>query len=75
MAGRIDGVDRPPIVAVVVDEGLSITSQQPYAFDTVTDDERWASKIGATLVGSPTVADGTVYVGTAVNALTALSEG
>ena len=53
---------------------MSITSQQPYAFDTVTDDERWASEIGAMLVGSPTVADGTVYVGTAVNALTALSE-
>ena len=53
---------------------MSITSQQPYAFDTVTDDERWGSEIGATLVGSPTVANSTVYVGTAGNALTALRE-
>jgi outer membrane protein assembly factor BamB len=37
-------------------------------------DERWAAEIGATLVGSPAVADGTVYVGTAGNALAALRE-
>jgi outer membrane protein assembly factor BamB len=37
-------------------------------------DERWAYEIGATLVGSPTVADGTVYVGTEGNTLAALRE-
>ena len=41
---------------------------------TATSDERWASEIGATLVGSQAVADGTVYVGTAGNALAALRE-
>jgi hypothetical protein len=51
-----------------------VTSQDNnrYAFDTVTDDERRASEIGATLVGPLTVADASVYVGTAGNALAAL---
>jgi hypothetical protein len=37
-------------------------------------DEWRASEIGATLVRSPTVADASVYVDTAGNALTALRE-
>jgi outer membrane protein assembly factor BamB len=53
-----------------------VTSQDNslYAIAMATRDERWGSEIGATLVGSPTVADGTVYVGIAGNALTALRE-
>jgi len=56
---------------------VSVTSQDNslYALDTARGDERWAYGIGATLVGSPTAADGTVYVGTAGNALAALREG
>ncbi|ERH02576.1 MAG: hypothetical protein J07HN6_00612 [Halonotius sp. J07HN6] len=53
-----------------------VTSQDDnlYALAAATGDERWTYGIGATLVGSPAVADGTVYVGTEGNALLALRE-
>jgi len=60
----------------LADETVYVTNQDNsrYAIAAATGDERWADEIGATLVGSPAVADGTGYVGTAGNAIAALRE-